>query len=179
MNKLLTAATLALALGAGGPAFAQNASSSGGATPSRDAAPGAAAGGPSARDAEQPATGSDATRSSTAAAAGSSGAANAMMGMKVQELIGRDVVNAAGKDVGEIDDIVVNDQDQAVYAVVGVGGFLGFGGKDVAIPFDQLRLGAENVILMSEKGEDQLKEMPSYKKGQWKSIEPSRAIDAR
>jgi len=170
MNKLLTATTLAWALGAGA-AFAQSAAP-GAPAMSRDAPPMGAA-------AENPAAASGATRSSAAAAAGSSAAANAMMGMKAQELIGRDVVNAAGKEVGEIDDIVVNDRDRAIYAVVGVGGFLGLGEKDVAIPFNQLRLGADNVILMSEKGEGELKEMPSYKRGQWKSVERDRAIEPR
>lgn len=119
------------------------------------------------------------TRSSTAAAAGSSAAANAMTGMKAQELIGREVVNTAGKEVGEIDDVVIDDRDKALYVVVGVGGIFGFGEKDVAIPFDQLRLGADNVILMSEKGQGELKGMPAYKKGQWKSLDRGQFIEAR
>lgn len=154
MSKLIGATALVFSLGLAGLAFAQG------------------AGGDSA-------AGGQGLRSSTAAAAGSSGGANAMMGMKAQELIGRDVVNASGKDIGEIDDIVINDQDQAMYAVIGVGGFLGLGQKEVAIPFEQLRLGAENVILMSERSEGDLKQMPPYRKGQWKSVEPEQALGAR
>ena len=161
MNRFMTATALTLALGLAAPALAQTGA---GAAPN---------------SADQPAAGESGARSSTAAAVGSSGGANAMMGMKVQELIGREVVNASGKDIGKIDDIVVSDQDQAIYAVIGVGGFLGLGEKDVAIPFEQLRLGAENVILMSERSESDLKEMPAYKEGKWKSVEPEQALGVR
>lgn len=126
-----------------------------------------------------PPTSSGATRSSVSAAAGSRDAASAMMGMKARDLIGRDVVNAAGREVGEIDDIVMNEQDNAIYAIVGVGGFLGLGEKDVAIPFEQLRLGADNVILMSEKGASDLKQMPSYKPGQWRSLSADQTLKDR
>lgn len=159
MNRLMTATALALSLGLTVPAFAQ--------------------GGGVQRTADEPAPISGGTRSSPATAAGSSGGANAMLGMKVREIIGRDVVNASGKDIGEIDDIVINDQDQAMYAVIGVGGFLGLGQKEIAIPFEQLRLGADNVILMSERSESDLKQMPAYRKGQWKSVEPGRALGSR
>ena len=161
MNRLIGAMVLPLALGVAGPASAQG-SGTGDLTGTIESAAGAGG-----------------TRSSTAAAVGSSRDASAMMGMKAQELIGRDVVNASGKDIGEIDDIVINDQDQAMYAVIGVGGFLGLGEKAVAIPFEQLRLGAANVILMSERGESELKQLPSYRKGQWKSVEPERALIGR
>lgn len=158
MNKLIGVTVLSLSLGLAGAALAQG-SGSGGSIGTLDAAGDA-----------------NGTRSSTAAALSSSGVGNAMMGMKVQELIGRDVVNASGKDIGEIDDIVINDQDQAMYAVIGVGGFLGLGEKAIAIPFEQLRLGAANVILMSERGERELKQLPSYRKGQWKSVDPEHAV---
>jgi sporulation protein YlmC with PRC-barrel domain len=130
------------------------------------------------RAADQPAPISG-SRSSTAAAVGSKDGADAMMGMKARELIGREVVNASGKDIGEIDDIVVDEQESALYAIIGVGGFLGIGATKVAIPFEQLRLGADNVILMSERNESDLKRMSPYRKGQWKSVEPDRMLGAR
>ena len=64
------------------------------------------------------------------------------------ELIGKNVVNAKGDNVGEIEDVVVDPSSKAMYAVVSVGGFLGIGDKDVAMSFDQLRLGADDAILI-------------------------------
>lgn len=82
--------------------------------------------------------------------------------MTADELIGKTVVNQNGEDVGEISDIVLNAADKAVLAVLSVGGFLGIGEKDVAVPFDQLEPGDNEAILMSSATEEDLKSMPEY-----------------
>jgi putative membrane protein len=86
--------------------------------------------------------------------------------MTANDLIGHKVVNKNGDKVGKIDDIVLNSSDQAVLAVISVGGFLGIGDKLVAVPFDQLQLGKDKAVLMSSTTEDELKAMPEYKKDQ-------------
>lgn len=83
-----------------------------------------------------------------------------------KEVIGTNVVNTKGDDVGEIKDLVI-DQSRVAYAVVSVGGFLGIGDKDVAIPLDQLKLGKDQSYLMTAETEAQLKQMPEYKKEQF------------
>jgi sporulation protein YlmC with PRC-barrel domain len=54
------------------------------------------------------------------------------------KLIGTRVVSANNESIGDINDVIVDRNGQAVAAVVGVGGFLGIGEKDVAIRFDAL-----------------------------------------
>jgi sporulation protein YlmC with PRC-barrel domain len=54
------------------------------------------------------------------------------------KLIGTKVVSANNESIGDINDVIVDRGGQAVAAVVGVGGFLGIGEKDVAIPFKSL-----------------------------------------
>ena len=44
--------------------------------------------------------------------------------------------------------------------MVSVGGFLGIGDKDVAVPLNDLQLGEDEAYLMSAATEDQLKQMP-------------------
>jgi putative membrane protein len=78
------------------------------------------------------------------------------------DLIGQSVVNQNGDNVGEIYDIVLNPSDQAVLAVVSVGGFLGLGEKNVAVPFEQLQPGENETILMSTATEGELKALPEY-----------------
>ena len=78
------------------------------------------------------------------------------------DLIGRTVVNQNGEDVGEIADIVLDAKDRAVFAVVSVGGFLGFGEKNVRVPFEQLEPSDTDAILMSSATEEQLKALPEY-----------------
>ena len=78
------------------------------------------------------------------------------------DLIGRKVVNRDGDEVGEIADIVLDANDRAVFAVVSVGGFFGFGEKNVTVPFDQLEASDTDALLMSSATEDQLKALPEY-----------------
>ncbi|MGD1878787.1 MAG: DUF4142 domain-containing protein [Kiloniellaceae bacterium] len=81
-----------------------------------------------------------------------------------KDLIGKTVVNASGDEVGEIDDIVIDDAD-VVSAVVSVGGFLGIGAKQVAVPFDDLTTGEGDAIWQTNATEEELKSMPAYQKG--------------
>lgn len=43
-------------------------------------------------------------------------------------------------NIGEVNDLIIGDQGMITHAVVGVGGFLGIGEKDVAVPFDELQV---------------------------------------
>jgi sporulation protein YlmC with PRC-barrel domain len=65
--------------------------------------------------------------------------------MLVSNLMGVDVVGAAGENIGTVDDVVADLDGQILGIVVGVGGFLGMGQKDVAIPIDALSFDIEGV----------------------------------
>ncbi len=53
-------------------------------------------------------------------------------------IIGQTVYSAANENIGEINDLVMDKENGAVTAIVGVGGFLGHGRKNVAMPMDKL-----------------------------------------
>ncbi|MBL0407390.1 PRC-barrel domain-containing protein [Microvirga aerilata] len=55
------------------------------------------------------------------------------------QLMGIDVYGADNQKIGDIDEVLVDRQGKIHGLVVGVGGFLGIGQKDVAIPFDQVQ----------------------------------------
>jgi hypothetical protein len=76
------------------------------------------------------------------------------------------VVNTKGDKVDKIEHVVL-DQTGKYYAVVSVGGFLGIGDKDVALPLNDLQLGQGEAYLMSAATEDQLKQMPEYDENQY------------
>lgn len=86
--------------------------------------------------------------------------------VSVDEVLGSRVVNAEGQEVGEIEDLVL-DQNQIAYAVVSVGGLLGLGEKRVAVPLDDLQLGEGETYLMSSATQDQLEQMPEYDERQF------------
>ena len=73
--------------------------------------------------------------------------ASNLMGMRVyasQQELGAngDMINFAEQewdDIGEINDLVISEDGAVGAVIVGVGGFLGIGEKDVAITMDQIR----------------------------------------
>lgn len=84
----------------------------------------------------------------------------------------KDVVNAKGDKVGEVEKLVISTGDQQVYAVVGVGGFLGIGEKEVAIPLEQLQPQGDKLTLSSGITEDELKNSMPYNESEFSAFEP-------
>jgi sporulation protein YlmC with PRC-barrel domain len=147
----------ALLIGAA-PVAAQQSTSTGEpqATPSSSAAPSAAA-----PDAEQGARdrGSSTPGSTTPPAGGTPFVAEQAAGqIKSDELVGTGVIGTDGEEVGGIQSLILDEGGQVVAAVVGVGGFLGIGKKEVALPWDVLE------PARNEKG-DQIIRAPVTKAG--------------
>ena len=86
--------------------------------------------------------------------------------VSLEEVLGADVVSAAGEDIAEIEDVVL-DQTGEYHAILSVGGFLGIGGKRVAVPLDQLQLGENEAYMMTAETEEQLEQMPEYDEEQY------------
>jgi sporulation protein YlmC with PRC-barrel domain len=59
------------------------------------------------------------------------------------QFIGQGVSNDAGEVVGDINDLLLDKSGKIVNVVIGVGGFLGIGEKNVAIPYDALAITAD------------------------------------
>jgi len=59
---------------------------------------------------------------------------------RTSKLVGSKVKNKAGDTIGDINEIILTNDGSAAAAVIGVGGFLGVGQKDVAVPFESLQI---------------------------------------
>ena len=83
------------------------------------------------------------------------------MGAETQAgaLVGMNVASSAGEDIGEIDRIV--DINGETMAVIGVGGFLGLGEHDVALPVTELMYDGNTITAMGYT-QEQLKSMAEY-----------------
>ena len=77
-------------------------------------------------------------------------------------MLGRSVVDTQGNSVGKIDSALIDDSGKVKYLIVGVGGFLGIGEKDVALRWDDL-LQKNGDKLVSSMTKEQLKALPSYR----------------
>ena len=60
------------------------------------------------------------------------------------DVVKSDVYDAAENKIGTIDDVLMSKNGSPEQAIIGVGGFLGMGEKDVAIPFSELKMKTRN-----------------------------------
>src|SRR5215212_8528432 len=58
---------------------------------------------------------------------------------RASKLEGLDVYNQNDEKIGDISELIVDSSGKIQAVVLGVGGFLGMGERDVAIPFDQIK----------------------------------------
>ncbi len=58
---------------------------------------------------------------------------------RASKLVGSNVYNQLGEVIGSVDDLMLGSDGKVDQAVLSVGGFLGIGGKLVAVPFDQFK----------------------------------------
>jgi sporulation protein YlmC with PRC-barrel domain len=61
------------------------------------------------------------------------------------DLIGKDVMTAADERLGTINDLLIDEEGGIAAAVIGTGGFLGIGEKQVAVDFGELDVAWNNV----------------------------------
>lgn len=78
------------------------------------------------------------------------------------ELIGMNVVDAAGENVGSISDLLINADNQVDRAIIDVGGFLGFGAKPVALEVDRMTVAEGDGEVVVDVTRDELEAMPEW-----------------
>jgi sporulation protein YlmC with PRC-barrel domain len=76
----------------------------------------------------------------------------------------KSVYDAAGKSIGDLNDIVMDKDGKITAVVIGVGGFLGLGEKNVAVDFDHLKqhggISPNRIVL--NMSEQDLRNAPSF-----------------
>jgi sporulation protein YlmC with PRC-barrel domain len=83
-----------------------------------------------------------------------------------RDLLGKTVTNDKKEKIGKIEDLIVapgsgSKMPHASVAIIGVGGFLGMGRHDVAIPTDQIKVEGTNLVLPGAT-KDALKAVPEF-----------------
>jgi hypothetical protein len=90
--------------------------------------------------------------------------------MRASVLIGANVTNMANETVGEIDELVLSKDGKVAAVVVGVGGFLGIGEREVALDYKSLNIkydpnamtNAGAVTIQVNATKDSLKSAPAW-----------------
>ena len=106
--------------------------------------------------------------------------------MRASKLIGAGVRNDANERIGEINEIILDKDRKVAAVVIGVGGFLGIGEREVALDFKSLRIERDNSA-MTESGanvikvnatKDQLKAAPAWTWDDRSGTSPTRTTPA-
>jgi hypothetical protein len=76
------------------------------------------------------------------------------------------VINDRNEKIGTVSDVIISPNPDAKlpaasFAIIGVGGFLGLGKHDVAIPMEQLRL-QDGKLVLPGASKDALKLLPPF-----------------
>ena len=167
MNRFLTTTALALMLGAAS-ALAQSPEA-----PMQPEPPSAMPSEPSMKAPDQSSEAPKAiTPDKSAENAGSTqGTAQFLSEQKTDDMlastiIGKSAYNSRDENIGEVNDLVTDRSGKIVAALIGVGGFLGIGEKDVAVRFEDLKLARDennNVKVGLNLSKETLASAPDYK----------------
>ena len=88
--------------------------------------------------------------------------------MGADTLIGDSVVNGQDEDLGDIKEIMIDMRSgQVAYAVLSFGGFLGFGEKLFAVPWQAMHLDTVNKRFVLNVDKNRLKNAPGFDPDAW------------
>ena len=103
------------------------------------------------------------------AVADSNGPGPRLMG--ADTLMGNDVFNDQGEDLGDIKEIMLDVRAGRIsYAVLSYGGVLGIGDKLFAVPWEALTLDTENKRFTLDVAKDRLEKAPGFDKDNWPNM---------
>ena len=128
---------------------------------------------PAAEPATPPSSSADAPQAIEPAAPKSAEASGGTQFLLKQEsddylasnLIGKSVYNSQDEVIGDINDLVSDNSGKFVAVLIGAGGFLGIGEKDVAIRFEDLSLTRDednDIKVVANLSKDMLASAPDY-----------------
>lgn len=88
--------------------------------------------------------------------------------LSASTLSGDKVKNAAGQDLGHIEDFMIDlDRGQVSYAVLSFGGFLGMGDKLFAIPWEALSVDTHDKSFILNVSKEKLQDAPGFDQNNW------------
>ena len=91
--------------------------------------------------------------------------------MGADTLMGEDVSNAQGEDLGDIKEIMLDMQTgEIAYAVLSFGGLMGMGTKLFAVPWQALQLDTTNKRFILDVPKDKLEQAPGFDKDNWPDL---------
>jgi len=97
-----------------------------------------------------------------------------MKPVSVSSLVGKNLYNLKGDVLGDIEHVVDGANGQTS-VVIGHGGFLGMGEKQVAVALDKISMNRDRLVTRG-LSDDQIRAMPAWKKGDAKELGGSHMV---
>ena len=92
---------------------------------------------------------------------------------EARNVLGMRIKNEQGRDVGEIDNLLIDTQNGRIsHVVVAVGGFMGVGEKKVVVPWSDLRIASEGKTSVATLDQAKLESAPRWDRVVWGDREP-------
>lgn len=104
-------------------------------------------------------------------------AENMPIRVNVAQLEGADVMNNAGEEVGEIDAILLDPAANTPVVIISVGGVLGIGDKEIAFPYSDLTITADEVVLNTDLTGNEIEDMDEYDEDAYEELPASMIVD--
>ena len=102
--------------------------------------------------------------------------------VSANDYIGKSVYTAADESIGNVTNLIMEEDGGLVAAVIGVGGFLGIGAKDVAVPMDKVTMTRNaqdgTIRLTTTETAETLKAAPEFKTLEQQASEKNAATPA-
>lgn len=76
--------------------------------------------------------------------------------MQVGWILGSDVENPIGDTIGSIDELIFDEDSRITTAVLAIGGWFGFGAKNIAVPFEAFEINHDGHEIVLDTSRDAL-----------------------
>lgn len=86
---------------------------------------------------------------------------------RASKIIGTDVRNPQGEDLGDIKELVLDSSGNIAYAVISLGGVMGVGDKLYAVPWKAFRLDSAKNNYVLDVDKERLKGAPAFDAARW------------
>jgi len=95
------------------------------------------------------------------------GSSSTMTTASVGEMLGKNVIGSDGKELGSVEDVIIDSNSgQARQLVVSSGGFLGIGAKQIAVDFKEARIQSSNggtpIVVLQGMTQADVENLPEF-----------------
>ena len=87
----------------------------------------------------------------------------ATSGYRASKLIGHSVYNKQGEKIGTLDEIIIASDQMVSVGIVAVGGFLGVGARNVAVPATLFERNDQGQTVLPDATKDVLMALPEFR----------------